>query len=251
MMTAATTPQTSGAHTERDAARMGYHVTSEKGFTLIEFMITAAIMAAVLGGTIALASQVQRSYTTDLDDVVVEQEVRFALDWITRVLRSAGSNPYDLETSQCPSVGTVFQAVDVDPNANGAVDDIRIKADITGAAGAPDSLLGGTGGACDQEGEDVIIAYDDDAMTITIEDQNTDGAPRTMTEPLITDLEFVYYNSSHTVLCGDPCADPDNIDPDLVTYVKVRVTGQSEAYNLHLGDRPETTLESEVRIRTR
>lgn len=251
MMTPTTRPQSTRAQTQRDSAGARYHVRGEKGFTLIEFMITAAIMAAVLGGTIALASQVQRSYSTDLDDVVVEQEVRFALDWITRVLRSAGSNPYGIETSQCPTVGTVFQTVDVDPDANGEVDDIRIKADITGAGGAPDNLLGGSGGACDQEGEDVIIAYDADAMTITIEDQNTDASPRAMTEPLITDLEFVYYNSSHAVLCGDPCADPDNIDPDLVSYVRVRVTGQSEAYNLNLGDRPETTLESEVRIRTR
>ena len=55
-----------------------------RGFTLVEFMIAALIMTAVLGGTVMLASQLQQGYSTQLDDVVVEQEVRYALDWIAR-----------------------------------------------------------------------------------------------------------------------------------------------------------------------
>ncbi|MBI3046963.1 MAG: hypothetical protein HYY76_01505 [Acidobacteria bacterium] len=212
-------------------------------------MIAVAIMATVLGGTMLLASQIQQAYSTDLDEVVVEQEVRFALDWITRVLRSAGSNPYGVETSTCASA--VFQTVNVDPNANGAVDDIQIHADLTGPGGSPDRLLGGSAGSCNQAGEDVRIFYNAGTSTIRIQDQNTDATAIDMTEPVITGLQFVYYNASHTVLCGDPCATPANIDPDLVAYVKVRVTGQSTAYDTNLGDRATTTLESEVRIRTR
>ena len=65
-----------------------------RGFTLVEFMIAALITTAVLGGTVVLATQLQQGYSTQLDDVLVEQEARFALDWIARILRSAGSNPY-------------------------------------------------------------------------------------------------------------------------------------------------------------
>ena len=113
-----------------------------RGFTLVEFMISALIMTAVLGGTVMLASQLQQGYSTQLDDVVVEQEVRYALAWIARVLRSAGSNPYGLMTSDCPSVGTPFEAIRIDPDGDGEDDDIRIQADIS----PPNNLLGGLAG---------------------------------------------------------------------------------------------------------
>src|SRR5687767_2451067 len=67
---------------------------SEGGFTLVEFLVSSFIMTAVLSSAVALAMQIQESYQSDLDGEVVEQEARYALDWITRDLRSAGSNPY-------------------------------------------------------------------------------------------------------------------------------------------------------------
>ena len=74
-----------------------------RGFTLVEFLIAMAITAAVLGGTVALASQIQRSYSTQLDDTTAEEEVRFALDWIAQALRNAGTNPYNISVSTCAS----------------------------------------------------------------------------------------------------------------------------------------------------
>jgi hypothetical protein len=214
----------------------------ERGYTIIEFMIAAAIMTAVLGGTVALANQVQQAYTSDLDDVLVEQEVRFASDWITRLLRSAGSNPYDMDTSACPSAGTTFQALRLDPNANGDDDDIRVQADLTGAAdGGPDGVLGGTAASCTQQGEDVTIAFDSATNTITIRDNNTDAAARTMTEPVISALEFTYLDSAGAA----------TTNADLITYVKVTITGQSKVNSLLAGVDKDTTLEALVRLRAR
>ncbi|HEY5619026.1 MAG TPA: prepilin-type N-terminal cleavage/methylation domain-containing protein [Vicinamibacterales bacterium] len=209
-----------------------------RGFTLVEFMIAALITTAVLGGTVVLATQLQQGYSTQLDDVLVEQEARFALDWIARILRSAGSNPYSVSTSPCPTVGTPFQAIRIDPDGDGMDDDIRIQADIS----PPNGILGGdVAGTCTEEGEDVTIAHDADALTITLEDNNTDDAPQAMTEPIIPELEFTYLNSARNV----------TTDPDLIAYVQVQVTGRSKTYNTILGEYPETTLTTEVHVRTR
>ena len=79
-------------------------------------------MSLVLGGTVVLATQIQEGYRSQLDDVVVEQEARYALDWIARDLRSADSDPYGViamtEDLLDPNVGA-------DPN-----DSIRVQADI-------------------------------------------------------------------------------------------------------------------------
>ena len=209
-----------------------------KGFTLVEFMIACLITTAVLGGTVMLASQLQQGYSTQLDEVVVEQEVRFALDWITRLLRSAGSNPYSLNTSPCPVVGTPFQALRLDPDGDGMDDDIRIQADIS----PPNGILGGNvAGTCTEEGEDVTIAHDADASTITRQDNNIDLDPEAMTEPIITELEFTYLDSARNVTANE----------DLIAFVQVQVTGRSKTYNTILGEYPETTLNTEVHVRIR
>ncbi len=207
-----------------------------RGFTLIEFMIAMAITAAVLGGTVALASQIQRSYSTQLDDTTAEEEVRFALDWIAQALRNAGTNPYNISASGCAAAS--FSAITIDPDGNGDDDDIRIHADIS----PPNGLLGGTAGACDEEGEDVTIAYDPDALVITRQDNNIDADPVEMTEPVIGGLTFTYLNSARAVTA----------DPDLVAYVQVEIVARSEAgTSIQAGEAAAYTLSTEVRLRTR
>jgi len=224
----ATGQQPGGNRTLRDA----------RGFTLVEFMIACLITTAVLGGTVMLASQLQQGYSTQLDEVLVEQEVRYALDWITRILRSAGSNPYGIETSPCPVVGTPFQEIRLDPDGDGMDDDIRIQADIS----PPNGILGGNvAGTCTEEGEDVTIAHDAGALTITKQDNNIDLDPEAMTEPIIAELEFTYLDSARNV----------TTDEDLIAYVGVHVTGRSKTYNTILGEYPETTMETEVHVRIR
>src|SRR5688500_3060461 len=104
-------------------------LTSDRGFTLVEFMIAAGILSFVLGGTVMLATQMQQAYSTQLDDASLEQEARYALDWITRDLRSAASDGYYQVDSD--------QELVIDPNGGGDPDDsIQIRADIN----PPDGL---------------------------------------------------------------------------------------------------------------
>jgi hypothetical protein len=214
-------------------------VTNERGFTLVEFLIAALITTSVLGGTVMLASQLQQAYTTQLDDVTVEEEARFSLDWIEQALRNTGSNPYDITAAGCAAA--TFTPIEMDPDGDGLDDDIRIHADVS----PPNGLLGGAAGVCADANEDLTIAYDDANMAITKRDNNLDMAAVTMTEPVITSLVFEYLDSSRNVTAN----------PNAVTYVRVRVTGQSATkQNLYEDDESDfttTTLETEVHIRTR
>lgn len=191
----------------------------ERGFTLVEFLIAAAIMTAVLGGTVMLATQMQQAYSTQLDDATVEEEVRFSLDWIAQALRNAGSNPYTI---------SAFTPIDV--SADG--ESITLLADIN----PPDGLTTG-------DNENITIAFDADGMTITRDDNNTAAVAEVMTEPVISGLLFTLFDSAGTEL-GDG-------EEGLAAFVRVRVTGQSQAFSELVGDFRTMTLETEVRVRTR
>ncbi len=196
----------------------------ERGFTLIEFMIAAAVMSAVLGATVGLALQIQEGYGTQLDDVAVEQEARYALDWIARDLRSAGSDPYRV----IPNGEEIW----LDPNGGGVTDDsIRIQADINLPNG---DILGG--------GENVTIAFDAANGVITRQDHNDpdDATAMAMTEAIFTNLSFTYLNASGAVTTNS----------ELVAYIQVQVTAQSRATN-RPGGPMTSTLATEVRLRTR
>jgi prepilin-type N-terminal cleavage/methylation domain-containing protein len=195
---------------------------SDQGFTLVEFMIAALIMTFVLGGTVMLATQMQQAYGTQLDDAGLEQEARYALDWIARDIRSAGSDTY-YEIDEDDKLS-------IDPNGGGTADDsIRIQADIN----PPDGVL-------DDDGEDITIALDTVNGVITREDANA-GVTENLTDGVFTDLKFTFLDSTRTVTASATA----------VAYVQIEVTAQSRVWNNHLGDRNRVTLSTEVRVRTR
>jgi len=194
------------------------NLNGDGGFTLIEFLIAMAITTVVLGATVGLAATIQQAYNADLDDVAVEQEVRYALDWISRYMRSAGSNPYS-----CP---LLTQPVWLDPNGNGADDDVRVTADVN----PPD-------GDCTDAEEDVTIALDPVARVITL---NTGAGAVAMTDPVITNLQFTYLDSSHN---------PTAVEAQ-IAYVGIAVTGRSKGRANSTGF-TQFTLSNEVRIRVR
>ena len=65
----------------------------ERGFTMIELMIAMLVSMLVLGSAASVISAVQNTYAHQMDDATVEQEARFAMDWIRRTIEQAGSNP--------------------------------------------------------------------------------------------------------------------------------------------------------------
>ena len=195
------------------------------------------ITVAAMGAALAMTEQVSREYTTRLDAALLQDEVRFALEWIETTLRTAGSNPHDIATTTCPGAGLEFEALRLDPNGNSVMDDLRVQADVN----PPNGLLGGVGGVCDEAGEDVTIAHDPTAMTITLRDNNLDDNLIAMTDSVITDLRFAYLDANRT---------PTAV-ADAVAFVRVSVTAETPNANRAHGSPDSLTLTTEVRVRTR
>lgn len=211
----------------------------ERGFTIAELLVATVVSLLVVGGAVSVTQQVQNSYRRQMEEVVAEQEGRYALDWVSKLIRSAGTNPYAIAMSQCPLANTAFAGLIVDPNGDNNHTDIRLQTD----SNPPDNLLGGTAGNCIQPNEDVTVSYDAVARSITFLDNNLGGTATIRTEPVITSLQFIYRDGLRNVL-----ANP--INAAQVMYVETRITVQPRAIG-NQGVNTTRTLSQEVRIKGR
>jgi type II secretory pathway pseudopilin PulG len=229
------------------------HVADERGFTLAELLVASLVTMLILGGAVALTSQVQSGYRRQIEDAAAEQEGRYALEWVSRLIRGAGNNPYSLPpasppapasalTSACPPVGggdppTPYAWLIMDPNGDGDNDDIRIQTD----SNPPDGLLGGTAGNCTQANEDVTVSYNAGNLSITFLDNNLGGAASIRTDAVIDGLNFVYRDAAHnaTAVAAN------------VVYVETQVRVRTRTVDAATGLPQTRTLRQEVRIRGR
>jgi prepilin-type N-terminal cleavage/methylation domain-containing protein len=221
---------------------------NQRGFTLAELMVAMVITMLVLGGAVAMTSQVQQSFRKQIEDSAGEQEGRYALDWVSRRIRAAGNNPYGLplasppappgsDTSLCPTPGTLYQWLFFSPDPDGVIRSVRVQSD----SNPPDGLLGGPSalGVCNQRDEDVTISFDPVTNSITFLDNNIGGVATIRTDAVIEDLAFVFKTDTR-----QPTINPLN-----VTFVETQVTVRTRTINASTG-LPETRLlTQEVRVR--
>ena len=183
----------------------------------VEFIVAALITTIVLGH-----GDAGNPDSGGLRDAARRRaEARYALDWIARDLRSAGSDSYGV----IPDA----EEVQIDLNAGADADDsIRIKADIN-----PPN------GVATNKGEDITIAFDSASSVITRQDPNDpdDATAVAMTEAILTDLSFTFLDAARV----------ETANPQLVAYVRVAVTAQARRSLRNTS----STLPTEVRLRTR
>jgi prepilin-type N-terminal cleavage/methylation domain-containing protein len=208
-----------------------------RGFTLAELLVAMAIGSLVVGSAMLLTGQMQKSYGSQLDGAAVQQEARYAMDWITRALVSAGSNPTRITVSACPAAGTAFAAIRRDPNADGVNNDVRIHADVN----PPNGLLGGLAGACIETGEVLTIAHDTATNTITRQDHIADAAAVPMSDTVITQLLFQYFTANGAAATID----------DGVSVVRVTISARTPANDPYTGQPVTFTTSTDVRLRAR
>lgn len=223
-------------------------ISNDRGFTLVEILIASLVTMLILGGAVAITNQVQASFTRQIEDAAAEQEGRYALEWVSRLIRGAGNNPYALptnpgDTSTCPAGvvgGTAYSWLVMDPNGDTVNDDIRIQTD----SDPPDGLLGGDAASvagCDQANEDVTVSYNAGSHSITFLDNNLGGAVSIRTDAVIEGLNFIFRDASHNVT-----ANPAN-----VIYVETQVTVRTRLVDSLTGLPATRLLTQEVRIRGR
>lgn len=215
--------------------------SDESGLTIAELLVASVAALLVVGGAVSLTSQVQTSYRRQMEEIAAEQEGRYALDWVSRLIRAAGNNPYMIVTGACPLNPTTFDGLIVDPNGDNTHNDIRLQTD----SNPPDRLLGGAGGltGCDQPNEDVTVRYDAGTRTIQFVDNNLGLPAEIRTEPVIVNLEFIYRDGSRNLL-SNPIVSAQ------VMYVETRITVEPRAIG-NQGGFTQRVMSQEVRIKGR
>lgn len=220
------------------------NLRSQRGFTLAELMVATLITTLVLGGAVMMTSQVQQSFTRQIEDAAGEQEGRYALEWVSRLIRASGNNPFELpqpapapQTSDCPVVDTEFAWLIMDPDGDLANNDLRLQTD----SNPPDGLLGGEPGDCSQANEDVTISFDPATNSITFLDNNLGGGASIRTDAVIDNLNFVFKDVDH-----NPTANAAN-----VIYVETQITVRTRTINPATGLPQTRLLTQEVRVRGR
>jgi type IV pilus assembly protein PilW len=218
----------------------------ESGFTLIELLVVTVVSLLVVGGLVTASKQVQEGYGQQFETAAAEQEARYALDWIQRLLRQAGSNPFGIRTSACVGAGLLpsvsgFPAIVRDPDGNGIDDDIRVLSDSS----SPDGLLGGPGpapGGCTEANEDMTIAYSAANRNITLRDRNQPAlGAQVMTDNVVTSLRFVYRDRNHVA----------SAVMSRVAWVQVTLATQARLRNPQTGQFPTFNVTVDVRLRPR
>lgn len=216
----------------------------DRGFTLIELLVATVVSMLVVGGAVAMTSQVQTGYRRQIESAAGEQEARYALEWIGKLIRGADNVPFPITTTDCPSAGTVYQAIRFDPDGDTIDDDIRLQTD----SNPPDGRVGGTLGLCDQANEDVTISLDTVNSAILFRDNNDDAATL-RTDSVIQDLRFIYRDSARNV--DFPAGSGTPITPANVRYVEIQITIRTRTMDPNTGAPTTRTLSSEVRLRSR
>jgi Prokaryotic N-terminal methylation motif len=222
---------------------IGARARDERGFSLVELMIVGLISTMVIGSAVMLSSQVNKTYSHQLNDAAVQQEARFAMEWITRTIAAAGSNPYNAGPSICPVPGTPFAPIWLDPDGDGANDDIRIHADVNPPNGL---LIGGPLNGCVESGEDVTIAISNANAApapnaLTRLDRGLEAVAVPVTDAVFTRLRFTYFNAAGAVTA----------DPLLIARVQVDLTGQSRTRDPNTQRFTTYAYQSQVRVRSR
>ena len=191
----------------------------------------------VLGGAVVLTSQVQNGYRRQIEASAGEQEGRYALEWIGKLIRGADNNPFSVVSTNCPVAATAYAAIRFDPNGDSVDNDIRLQTD----SNPPDGQVGGATGLCNQANEDVTISRDAANNAILFFDNNL-GVPASIrTDAVIQDLRFVYRDAARAVTTV----------PANVRYVEIRITVRSRTLDPATGAPVTRMLSSEIRVRSR
>lgn len=199
---------------------------SAAGFSLTELLIAFAIVAFVMGAVLMILSQSQASYVAQTEQAERVQEMRVALDQITRVLRQAGNDP--------------FRALTVPPVVPGQ-SSVQIHADISGSipsvTGNPLERTGDPDGLLNSIYEVVTVSYDPWNRQVLCDV----GYGPQVTAEEVDSLQFTYYDINGAA----------TTDPLRIARVKVTMAGRAADPDQMTNHRSTVTLESDVFIRSR
>ncbi len=137
---------------------------NQRGFSLLELMVVAAVFLVVAGGTLNLLFEGQSVYQEQTVLSQEAQETRIAMDHIVRYMRHAGNDPQlYLRNNNIPA----FQL-----STSGSTTTFQINSDITGsipsATGNPKEATGDPDGTLNSIHEQVVFRLTGKTLTVDI-----------------------------------------------------------------------------------
>jgi len=189
-------------------------VRAESGFTLVELLVSLALLSMVLGGVAGLLVQNSRINRAEQMSAEVQSNARNCLSMIVQTLRTAGWDPRNAG----------FAAVALDPSPTNTNNYIEVFADLNEDGDASDA------------GEDVIIRWAVDRI-----EWRTDPS-----QPYVTLSDSISNDAD-----GDGTAETMFV-PDSMTHptrITVRITARSPVPDPRTGQFIRYTVSSEVVLR--
>jgi|GEM_PF-1761223 len=160
-------------------------IESQRGFSLMELLISTALLTIILGLTFNMLPRDQKSFDAEQASADAQQNARFAINRLAEIIRGAGNNPAGISTINSV-LGVGITGGTVDPNGNivGGTT-IRIKSDLNGNKNLTDTI---------SSDADVVISSEDVSIyrsgtNIVMVDNNSSTIPVPLAED-IQDLKF-------------------------------------------------------------
>lgn len=157
------------------------------GFTMIELLVTLAMVSILMVSIYSVYAGLTRSYTTQNVAADVQQVMRAGIDFMVEDIMMAGLHEIDYRLDYVNFPGII----------EGGPEKIRVRADK--------NMDGSSGG----DFEDITYEYFPGAKELRVTDHNADPVETLIFIDNVTDLSFVYRDAE-----GNPMGNPDPLlDP--------------------------------------
>lgn len=189
---------------------------AEGGFSLLELLVSLALLSMVLGGIAGLLVQNSQINRAEQMRAEIQSTARNCLSMIVQVLRTAGWDPQNAG----------FAAVALDPSPTNSTNYIEVFADLNEDGDTAD------------EGEDVTIRWDSERIEWRMSSD--------VSQPYVILADSISNDadgdgSAETMFVADSLTDP--------TRVTVRITARSPVPDPRSGQYLRYTVSSEVVLR--
>ena len=141
------------------------------GFSIMEVMVAMAIFTIVMASLMSVVIGLQKRYVDQRERVRAQESLRVAQMTLAPILRAAGADPKN----------SGLTSVDVDPNADGVFNDLRVRTDFNPIDGDVADVL-----------EDVHVYVSTDTLWIRWQ---AGAAAQPLAWP-IKSLTFEYYGNN-------------------------------------------------------
>jgi prepilin-type N-terminal cleavage/methylation domain-containing protein len=152
----------------------------EHGFSLVELVVTVAILTVVMGAAFMLMTRSQTSFDANQSLAEAHQNADFAVNRITELIRGAGSNP--------DNIGTVDWLDFLNYVNDGDKTSIHIMSDLNGDGDFIDDVSEEAGAQYFiMAAEDVYIQYNETDRTLELVNNvpGADTTPVTLAEHIL------------------------------------------------------------------